>query len=38
MIYRMKSLEPGVMMPEFGRSLQHEEGIALISEWIAGLK
>ncbi len=38
MIYRMKSPEPGVMMPELGRSLQHEEGIALISEWIAGLK
>ncbi len=37
MIYRMKSLEPGVMMPELGRSLPHPEGVKLISDWIAGL-
>lgn len=37
MIYRMKSLEPGVMMPELGRSLPHPEGVKLISGWIAGL-
>lgn len=34
MIYRMKSLNPGAMMPELGRSTIHEEGVALISEWI----
>ena len=38
MIYRMVSLEPGVMMPELGRSLPHIEGIALIREWIAAME
>ncbi len=32
--YRMKSTDPGVMMPELGRRLIHEEGLALIEEWI----
>jgi len=36
--YRMASTEPGVMMPELGRSLTHEEGLALIRAWIAGMK
>lgn len=35
MVHRMQSLDPGVSMPELGRSLPHPEGIALISEWIA---
>lgn len=35
--YRMASTEPGVMMPELGRSLAHREGVALIRAWIAGL-
>jgi uncharacterized repeat protein (TIGR03806 family) len=34
--YRMTSSEPGVMMPEQGRSTTHREGVALIREWIAG--
>lgn len=38
LIYRMQSPEPGVMMPELGRSLPHAEGIKLISDWIAGLE
>lgn len=36
--YRMASVEPGVMMPELGRSLIHEEGLALIRAYIAGMK
>lgn len=32
--YRIASKDPGVMMPELGRSLVHEEGVALIKEWI----
>jgi len=36
--YRMASTEPGVMMPELGRSLTHEEGLALIRQYIAGMK
>ena len=35
--YRMASTEPGVMMPELGRSITHEEGLALIRQWIAGM-
>ena len=35
--YRMASTEPGVMMPELGRSITHEEGLTLIRQWIAGM-
>lgn len=38
LLYRMKSLEPGVMMPELGRSVPDEDGIALIREWIRGIE
>ena len=37
-IYRMRSTDPGVMMPEIGRSIVHQEGIELISEYINNLK
>ena len=37
LLYRMSSVEPGVMMPQLGRSLPHAEGIALIRTWIAGM-
>lgn len=37
-VHRMKSNEPGVMMPEIGRRIVHEEGVALISEWINSVK
>ncbi len=33
--YRMVATEPGVMMPELGRSTSHREGVQLIKEWIA---
>ena len=32
--YRMDSNEPDVRMPEIGRSLIHDEGVALVREWI----
>lgn len=38
MVHRMASDEPGVMMPELGRTLVHEEGVTLIREWIAAMK
>ena len=38
LLYRMKSTDPGVMMPELSRNLKHEEAIPLISEWISQLK
>lgn len=33
--YRIESQETGVLMPELGRSLVHEEGLALINAWIS---
>ena len=30
--YRMASTDPGVMMPELGRSIVHEEGLALVRD------
>lgn len=36
--YRMASTEPGVAMPELGRSVHDPEGLALIREWIAGME
>lgn len=35
--FRMDSREPGVMMPEIGRSTVHHEGVELIRSWIAAL-
>jgi uncharacterized repeat protein (TIGR03806 family) len=32
--FRMQSSEPGVMMPEQGRTTSHKEGVALIKQWI----
>ncbi len=32
--FRMQSAEPGIDMPELGRTLVHDEGVALIREWI----
>jgi uncharacterized repeat protein (TIGR03806 family) len=35
--YRMNSHDPGVMMPELGRTVIHQEGVALIREWIKSI-
>ena len=35
--YRIASTHPGVMMPELGKRLVHEEGVALIREWIKAM-
>ncbi len=35
LIYRMESTNPGIMMPELGRSLTHHEGVDLIRQWIS---
>jgi uncharacterized repeat protein (TIGR03806 family) len=37
LLHRMLSSEPGIMMPQFGRSLIHAEGVALIRTWIAAM-
>lgn len=36
--YRIKSDDPGVMMPELGKKLVHEEGVKLIEQWIREMK
>ncbi|HEY6291187.1 MAG TPA: SO2930 family diheme c-type cytochrome [Terriglobia bacterium] len=36
-VHRMESIEPKVMMPEIARTLSHQEGIALIREWVRSL-
>ncbi len=35
--YRMRSTLPGEVMPEFGKSTIHEEGLELIRDWIAAM-
>ena len=37
-VFRMETDDPGARMPELGRSLHHAEGVALVSDWIAGLE
>lgn len=37
LVFRMESNDPGIMMPEIGRAVAHEEGIALVRAWIEGL-
>ncbi len=38
LLHRMRSTDPGVMMPELSRSIVHEEGVTLIKEWIKSMK
>jgi uncharacterized repeat protein (TIGR03806 family) len=37
LLYRMKHLEPDIVMPEIGKNLVHIEGVALIEAWIQSL-
>lgn len=37
LLARMHSLDPGMMMPQLGRTMEHHEGVALIAEWITSL-
>lgn len=38
LVYRMEANDPGARMPEVGRSVMHEEGVALIREWITAME
>lgn len=38
LLYRIRSTDPGVMMPEIGRSLVYDDGAALVEHWIAGME
>ncbi|MGJ3232142.1 MAG: SO2930 family diheme c-type cytochrome [Oceanicaulis sp.] len=33
-VHRMESDRPDIMMPELGRAVAHEEGVALVAAWI----
>ena len=35
LVARLASTDPGIMMPELGRSLVHREGLALIRAWVS---
>lgn len=35
LLHRIKSVDPGVMMPELGRTMAHDEGVELVRAWIA---
>jgi len=35
LLYRLKSADPGIMMPELGRTQMQPEAVALIREWIS---
>ena len=37
LMYRLESMEPGIMMPELGRRLVDTAGVSLVREWIAKL-
>ena len=36
--FRIESLHPGIMMPELGRKLKHEEGVELVRQWISEMR
>jgi uncharacterized repeat protein (TIGR03806 family) len=38
LLFRMDSDDPGIMMPELGRTVIHTEGVELIRAWIAAMK
>lgn len=38
LISRMKSTDPGIAMPELGRTTVHSEGVVLLEEWIAAMQ
>lgn len=38
MEYRMRTIKPGEIMPEFGKSMVHREGLALIRDWITQME
>lgn len=37
LLYRLESTDPGIRMPELGRQLVHNEGVALIKAWIRSM-
>jgi uncharacterized repeat protein (TIGR03806 family) len=37
LVYRMRSTAPSIAMPELGRSLEHAQAVALVSDWITSM-
>ncbi len=37
LLFRLASTEPGIAMPELGRGMTHEEGLGLLTRWIAAM-
>jgi hypothetical protein len=37
LVARMESTDPGIAMPELGRSTVHKEGVGLLRDWIAAM-
>ncbi len=37
LLFRMQHSDPAIAMPELGRSTVHDEGVAVVSDWIASL-
>ena len=37
LVFRMDSVDPAIKMPEISKSVVHDEGVALVRDWIAGL-
>jgi uncharacterized repeat protein (TIGR03806 family) len=38
LLYRLRSVDPGIMMPELGRTQAQPEAVALVREWIRGME
>lgn len=38
LVHRLASTDPGVMMPELGRSLVDDDGLAVVRQWIAEMR
>ncbi len=37
LMFRMTSIDPGIMMPELGKRMVHTEGVKLVREWITAM-
>lgn len=37
LVFRLNSVKPGIMMPELGKALVHEEGVKTVRDWIASM-
>jgi hypothetical protein len=38
LLYRLRAVDPGIMMPELGRTQAQPEAVALVREWIRGME